>query len=280
MIMKKIFWGPTMKLFINTAGLCIIPKLVNAAEKKLKELATPDIIKEEPKNPEIDQAIYDEMMQDLALDALTDPNRTEDPDQILKEISQADVTKEINSAIAKSIIENASTNPELIRNAVNHSAGPMDIPPAKHIPEVDEDGVINPQAKKEGIVQGTGCTTQESTMGDNYNKAHKKKNGLVKRVPTQRKPRDNSKITQDDWDYANKIWKQLQEENAKHPSWTVTQRYNYEHVTEMFNRDLGRNKSVKAIGRLITKPTNKTYIARIDCPPYEKEVTGSGTNKS
>ena len=248
-----------MKLFINTAGLCIIPKLVNAAETQLTKWMTPDTLT----NAQLEHnaKIAAENLEATRIAA-------DEPLEYTINVDLANPRQELHDAHVQ--LYDAHVLAKLDADSIK-STGPMDLPTPEYAPKVDKDGVINPQAIKAGIVQGQGSTIQEANMGKRFNKTKK----LGNRTPTIRKKRDSTKITQDDWDFANKIWANMVAENCAHPEWTIHEQYNHSHLTKIFNKERGFSKAVKSIGRLVNDPKYASHKPRIACPPYEEEVIGS-----
>ena len=239
MITKKILWGPTMKLFLNTAVLCAIPKLVNAAEKKLQELITPD-------TPDITQLERDAKIAAENLEAakydrerFTFPNWEREPDAYDEQGNLLDIESpytEVDTKQEFDLLNDQDMAHELIQERPNERAR---------------------------VVHGNGSRIHEADMANNY-----KKNPPAEH-PRYTKQKGFTKcmlpITKEVHDKINEIWRWMQDENKRLPQGSRHKKYITDDAAISTNEYFGNTWGISTLTKCIRRPGCKTRLERDDC---------------
>ncbi len=234
-----IVLGPTMKLFLRTAVLCIIPKFVNAAEAQIKKLATPAV----PTNKELEQQAIEDIQNKEAWEQKHNPKKHEQY-----------IIPEFSTAIAQSNI--------FMPERVNTHKNPVD--------------VIDPRGDRGQVVYGSKCTVQESKLGSRFNESVTNKK-QTKNTPLYRSSgwtNNPNPITKEVHDTCNEFWREMSKRNKI--AGKTNRRYPFTkndaaRATNVFwNEDWG----VSTLTKCLRDPGCSTRLERDDCPSYE-EVYGT-----
>jgi len=255
--MKFIFWTPTMKLFLNTAVLCAIPKFVNAAEAKIKEWSTPDDQPPTFTAEEVNKILEEQEVNNLAVEEM---NRQENKNTIiqLEQEIRKELGAEFDTALTKKIEKDAQTAFEA----------------QKQHPQK----IIEKLPPTEGTAWGPSSNTiYEGNQATSYNDSVNGKKD-PEPIKSSRAPftKNMAPITKEIHDKINEVWTGMLAINTTEGRTKGAFPYCMDDAARTTNEYFDTDWGVSTLTKCLRAPGCKTRIERDDCPS-QAEVDGEVT---